>query len=289
MIDFTNKVALISGGASGIGLALARAFGKLGAKVVLADINNAQLAQASKDLSSLNIEHYSLELDVTEHAQWQRVVTEALDQFGQLDIVVNNAGVGGEPSDIKHMSESSWRWVLDVNVMGVMFGAQSTINALKQNPHKTWLINVASMAGMLGVPYSAAYAASKAAVVSMSESWAAELKQDNVCVKVLCPAFVQTNIHLSADNRQAKYGETQLSSDSPGFKQMEQAVTTGIRPELLADRVLEALGEDDLYIFTHPNYKPATDYRAAMIAKAFDKACDSDLVKHLQGKPMFGA
>jgi short-subunit dehydrogenase len=146
------------------------------------------------------------------------------------------------------------------------------------------------MAGIMGVPYSASYAATKAAVVSMTGSWAVELKRHNIHVSALCPAFVQTKIHESVRNKQDKYKSEKKAvpfnaKEKERFKQsVGQAaalVESGIPTELLAKRAVEALNSGQTYIFSHPNYREIASYRAAMIDKAFDDAQESDLVKHL--------
>lgn len=289
-IDYTGKTALISGAAGGIGLALAQEFGSLGMNIVIADIDQGALASAKASLAASNINVLACTLDVSDFAQWQHCVEQTIAKFGKLHMVVNNAGVGGIPGKIEQTDHNTWKWVVDVNLMGVLYGTQAATPAIKQHGEGGWIINVASMAGMMGVPFSSAYAATKAAVVSMTESWAVELRPHNIHVSVLCPAFVKTRIHESLRNKQAKYS----SGDAPkavssqdkeryrkSFGQAAALVESGIPPELLAKRVVEALSTRQQYIFTHPNYRQAAVYRAGLIDQAFDDAAQSDLVKHL--------
>jgi len=294
-LTYSGKTTLISGAAGGIGFALAKEFGGLGMNVVIADIDEAALENAKKELELLNINVLACKLDVTDYAQWQRCVEQTSMTFGKLHMVVNNAGVGGVPGKIEQTDHNIWRWVIDVNLMGVLFGTQAATPEIKRHGEGGWIINVASMAGMMGVPYASSYSATKAAVVSMTESWAAELKPHNIHVAALCPAFVKTRIHESMRNKQDKYKSVQESKEitledkeryKKSFGQAAALVGSGIPAELLAKRVVEALDSGQQYIFTHPNYKEATEYRAVMIGQAFNDAEQSDLVKHLVGEDM---
>lgn len=284
---FFAKTAVISGAAGGIGLALAQAFGSVGMNIVLADIDKLQLRQAKDLLEEENIPVLACELDVTDYDQWQVTIAAAQERFGEIHMLVNNAGVGGIPGSIEDTNHQTWRWVLDVNLMGVLYGAQAAIPALKKHGQGGWIINVASMAGMLGMPYAGAYCASKAAVVSMTESWAKELEPYQIQVSALCPAFVKTRIHQSGRNRQQQYQvggaqSTNTAKAQAGASKAAALVESGIEADLLASRVLEALETDQTYIFTHPNYRSVTAARAAAIDSAFVDAQNSPLVRHLQ-------
>ena len=289
-LTYSGKTTLISGAAGGIGFALAKEFGELGMNVVIADIDEDALANAKKHLESMNVNVLACKLDVTDFSQWQACVEQTIATFGKLHMIVNNAGVGGVPGKIEQADHDIWRWVIDVNLMGVVYGAQAAIPEIKRHGEGGWIVNVASMAGIMGVPYASSYSATKAAVVSMTESWAVELKSHNIQVSALCPAFVKTRIHESMRNKQDKYKSSKESKEialankeryKKNFGQAAALVESGIAPELLAKRVIEALNSGQMYIFTHPNYKEVVGYRAAMIDKAFDDAQQSELVKHL--------
>lgn len=284
-IDFSNKTAIISGAAGGIGLALAQELGQQGMQIVMADIDFKALQQSADQLSAQGLSVLACELDVTDYTQWESVVKAAKDQFGSVHMVVNNAGVGGIPSSIEQTDSNIWQWVVDVNMTGVMFGAKAAIPAIKETGEGGWVINVASMAGMHGVPYATAYSATKAAVVSMTESWAVELKSHNIHVAALCPAFVKTRIHESLRTKQEKYETSALKGNAEqlkkGFNKAAALVESGIDAELLAKRVVEALNNKQMYIFTHPNYRESVGYRGKAIDNAFKDAQNSPLVKHL--------
>jgi NAD(P)-dependent dehydrogenase (short-subunit alcohol dehydrogenase family) len=285
--EFAGKTAIISGGAGGIGLALAEEFGQLGMQIVIADIDQKELAMAEQKLRDANIQVLACPLDVTNYQQWENTVAATEAKFGNIHMLVNNAGVGGIPGSVDKTKIETWKWVLDVNVMGVVNGTQATAPSMKRNGQGCWIINVASMAGMNGVPFSGAYAASKAAVVSMSESWAVELKKHNIAVSALCPAFVQTRIHESLRNLQPQYqgvkdqAATLVKSGSTVNK-AKALVESGIPTSVLAKRVVEALQSGQTYIFTHPNFRSSVAYRSSLLDAAFADAENSPIVRHLK-------
>jgi len=284
-INFSNKTAIISGAAGGIGFALAREVGQLGMNIVMADIEQQTLQSSADTLTKEGINTLACTLDVTEFDQWQAVVEAAKQRFGNVHMLLNNAGVGGIPSSVEETDASIWQWVLDVNLTGVMFGGKAVTPSIKESGEGGWIINVASMAGMHGVPYATAYSATKAAVVSLSESWAVELKSHNIHVSALCPAFVKTRIHESLRTKQDKYATNILKDKAndikKGFGQAAALVESGIDAALLAKRVVEALEHKQMYIFTHPNYRDSVASRGKALDYAFKDAVESPLVKHL--------
>lgn len=290
--DFSGKTAIISGGAGGIGFALAEEFGQLGMHIVIADIDQTQLAEAELKLQDANIQVLACSLDVTNYQQWQDTVAAAQHKFGDIHMLVNNAGVGGIPGSIEDTKLETWKWVMDVNVMGVVNGTQAVAPSMKRHGKGGWIINVASMAGMNGVAFSGAYAASKAAVISMSESWGAELKKHNIAVSALCPAFVKTRIHESLRNLQPEYqavrGQTAAEKEANKVKMSsnkniaKELVESGIPASVLAKRVVEALLSGQKYIFTHPNFRAPIAFRSSMLDAAFSDAENSAIVGHLK-------
>jgi NAD(P)-dependent dehydrogenase (short-subunit alcohol dehydrogenase family) len=285
--EFAGKTAIISGGAGGIGFALAEEFGQLGMKIVIADIDQQQLAEAEQTLRNANIQVLACPLDVTNYQQWEDTVAAAEAKFGDIHMLVNNAGVGGIPGSIEDTKLETWKWVMDVNVMGVVNGTQAVGPSMKRHGQGGWIINVASMAGMNGVPYSGAYAASKAAVVSMSEGWAVELKKYNIAVSALCPAFVLTRIHEALRNLQPEYKDVMeqaatLTKSGNAVNKAKALVESGIPTSVLAKRVVEALQSGQTYIFTHPNFRSNVAYRSSLLDNAFADAENSPIVSHLK-------
>ena len=283
MFKFEGRTAVISGGAEGIGLSIAKALGEQKMNIVLADIDEKNLLKSSAELESLGIPVLGALLDVADEMQWKSVADKAIEKFGKVHIVVNNAGVGGDSGPIENQETEGWQWALGVNLMGVVYGAKVMTPLIKNHGEGGWILNVSSMAGMGGVPYSGAYTASKAAVVALSESWAAELKDKRIGVSVLCPAFVQTRIYDSERNRPDKYKSEnyQIENESSFSKQTKQMVKDGIDVSIVGKRVVEAINHGELYIFTHPNYRQVNQQRFNGIDEAFARSAQSPLLKDI--------
>ena len=283
MSKFIGKTAVISGGAEGIGLSIAKALGEQKMNIVLTDINEKNLQKASSELEIIGVPVLPLVLDVAKEDQWQEVAEKAIARFGKIHMVVNNAGVGGESGSIENQNARGWQWALDVNLMGVVFGAKVMVPLIKQHGEGGWIVNVASMAGMGGTPYGGAFTATKAAVVAVSESWAGELESEGINVSVLCPAFVQTRIYDSERNRQSQYKSDKKSaiSENVFLNKAKKMVENGIEVSIVGKRVVEALNDGEFYIFTHPNYRPLVEERSSQINAAFEKASKSPLLQHI--------
>ena len=283
MSQFAGKTAVISGGAEGIGLSIAQALGDQKMNIVIADIDKANLQKARSKLEDAGISVLTVVLDVAQEDQWQEVANQAIARFEKIHMVVNNAGVGGDIGPIEGQDQKGWQWALDVNLMGVVYGAKVMTPLIKQHGEGGWIVNVASMAGMGGVPYLGAYTATKAAVVALSESWAGELEEKGIRVSVLCPAFVQTRIHESERNRPAKYqSDLAHQPDEGSFaNSTKQMVENGIEVSIVGKRVVEALEDGEFYIFTHPNYHFVMQERNAAIDAAFIKSAQSPLLENI--------
>ena len=283
MFKFEGRTAVISGGAEGIGLSIAKALGEQKMNIVLADIDEKNLLKSAAELESLGIPVLAALLDVADEMQWKSVAEKAVERFGKVHMVVNNAGVGGDSGPIENQETEGWQWALGVNLMGVVYGAKVMTPLIKDHGEGGWILNVASMAGMGGVPYSGVYTASKAAVVALSESWAAELKDKRIGVSVLCPAFVQTRIYDSERNRPDKYKSEnyQIENESSFSKQTKQMVKDGIDVSIVGKRVVEAINHGELYIFTHPNYRQVNQERFNGIDEAFARSAKSPLLKDI--------
>lgn len=275
MRELTGKAAFVTGGASGIGLALGRAFAEAGMKVTLADIEADALAAAVDSLQGIGPDVHGVACDVADLASVERAAKASFDAFGNIHVVCNNAGVGGS---IDNFSPDVWRWVLDVNIMGVLHGIATFLPHLRAHGEGGHIVNTASMAGILTGPWFSPYVASKFAVVGMSEGLAAQLKPFGIGVSVVCPWFVRTRIHESARNRQERYGSSKApdpdSAQAALLSQIGELVRSGIDPSEVAARVLAAIRADDLYVFTHSgrDLRAKVEGRSAAILAAMDKA-----------------
>ena len=209
MQDFNKKVAVITGGASGIGLALARRALQEGMSVVLADIEDRALADAMQGLSEQfgNDCVHALRTDVSQVQDMDRLARSAYDRFGAVHLLFNNAGVGAGNS-IVESTLADWKWVIDVNLMGIVHGIHIFVPRMIKQGVPCHVVNTASIAGMIANgPGLGIYKATKHAVVSLSETFYFEMKSASlpIGVSVLCPGFVRTRIHESDRNRPAAY------------------------------------------------------------------------------------
>jgi NAD(P)-dependent dehydrogenase (short-subunit alcohol dehydrogenase family) len=276
MKDFRSKTAFITGGASGIGLSMARAFGRAGMNIVLADIDLDAAKEASGCLASEQIKAEPVQCDVSERAAVRAAAFEAIAAFGKVHVVCNNAGVavGGPVSTVR---ERDWDWIIDVNLKGVVYGTEVFVPLIKSHGEGGYFVNTASMAGMISPPGLEPYCATKYAVVAMSEGWHGQLAPMNIGVSVLCPGFVRTRIHESGRARQDKYGG--VGDVDPGVaatrEEAAQNVLSGIDPDIVGNRVLEAVKNGELYIFTHPAMRAYVEGRFQTILAAFDAAANS--------------
>ncbi len=254
MRELVGKAAFVTGGASGIGFALGRAFAEAGMSVMLADIETDALAAAVEGLHDLGPDVRGVSCDVADPVSVERAAKASYEAFGNVHVVCNNAGVGGG-SGIDNISLDNWRWVLDVNLMGVLHGIRTFLPHIRAHGEGGHIVNTASMAGMnSGLGFSP-YSASKFAVVNMSEGLAMQLAPLGIGVTVLCPGFVRTRISESGRNRPERYGPTQTPEPaSPAGKlaaQLAELGRSGLDPADVAAQVLAAIREDELYVFTH--------------------------------------
>jgi NAD(P)-dependent dehydrogenase (short-subunit alcohol dehydrogenase family) len=277
MRELTGKAAFVTGGASGIGFALARKFAEAGMKVMLADVEGDALKAAVDSLRGVGPEARGVICDVTDPVSVELAAKASFDAFGNIHVVCNNAGVGGG-SGIDDISLENWRWVLDVNLMGVLHGIRTFLPHIRAHGEGGHIVNTASMAGMNSGMGFSAYSASKFAVVNMSEGLAARTKPLGIGVTVLCPGFVRTRISESNRNRPARYGPARkpdpASVAGTFAAQIAEMVQSGLDPSDVAAQVLTAIREDELYVFTHydGHWRGEVEARFAGILAAMDKA-----------------
>ncbi len=275
MRNFAGKTAFVTGGAEGIGLALGRAFADAGMNVMLADIEADALAAAVKSLNGAGPAVRSVICDVADPASVARAAQTSFDTFGNVHVVCNNAGVAGG-SGIDNISLDNWRWVLDVNLMGVLHGIHAFLPHIRSHGEGGHIVNTASMAGLQSGSRLSPYTTSKYAVVAMSEGLAYELKPLGIGVSVLCPGFVRTRISESARNRPERYGVSRPPDPTSAAGQLAvrlaQLSGAGLDPAVVAARALAAIREDEFYVFTHTEMRGEVDERFAAIQAALDKA-----------------
>lgn len=257
-----GRVAVITGAASGFGLEAARIAARGGMKVVMADVQPDALELSAHDVSAIGAEVMPFRLDVSRAQEVDALAAAVHDRFGAPHFVFNNAGVGAGGLLWEHTAKD-WDWVFGVNLLGVAHGVRAftpmMLAAAEADPsYVGHLVNTASMAGLLAPPNMGVYNASKAAVVSLTETLYHDLSlvTDRVRAHLLCPYFVPTAIHLSERNRPAELRE---AGAGPTRSQMiaaamsEKAVTSGrVSAAQVAQLVFDAMAEDRFYVYSHP-------------------------------------
>lgn len=237
----SDKRIFITGGASGLGKAIAMRFAREGFKVCIGDVNDERGLEAEAELKTIAPDAFYLFCDVTKVKHLESVRTELEERWGGVDVVVNNAGVGGTAGAIEDVSLADWQWVLDVNLMGVVRGCKTFTPLFKQqgNGH---FVNIASAAGLLSAPMMSSYNVTKAGVVSLSETLLAELCTHNITTSVVCPAFFQTNL---TESMRSHIG----GLHSKVNKLMSRSKITA---EDVADSVFHAYMKQEFWVVTHP-------------------------------------
>lgn len=278
MREFKGRTAFITGGASGIGLSMAKAFAEEGMNVMLADIEQSALDRTLQDLSRYGNHVRAVACDVADPDSVERAAQTTFEAFGKVHVLCNNAGVAA-PGGIDQISVDNWRWVVDVNLMGVLYGVRSFLPRMREHGEGGHIVNTASMAGMISGMGLSPYTATKFAVVAMSEGLRPQLAPFGIGVSVLCPHFVRTRIGESGRNRPGRYGQSApLDPDNPAVAmvaEIAKQIAAGVDPTDVAARVVNAIRADELYIFTHPNMRQGVDERFAAIQAAMDKVTAS--------------
>jgi NAD(P)-dependent dehydrogenase (short-subunit alcohol dehydrogenase family) len=261
--DLAGKVAVVTGGASGIGKGIATQLTAEGARVVIADIQRDAMEATAAELGAS-----AVRTDVSDPASVEALAATVLAQFGVVHVVCNNAGIG-PLAPVADLTLDDWRWMLGVNLWGVIHGIHTFLPILKQNRDGGHIVNTASMAGLVAGPRLGAYAVAKYGVVGLTEVLAAELAADNsrVGVSVLCPGTVHTSIGTSSRNRPADLPDA-------GFKDIDIELEDNPRyrwiyPDEAGAVVVRAIKRGDLYALTHPDWYPMVAERHEAIAEAF--------------------
>lgn len=258
MKDFTNKVAVITGGASGIGFSIAQQAAHRGMKIVIADIEQTALEAAKAALEKLGSSVLAVKTDVTDPEQMKTLANNTIDTFGGVHLLVNNAGVGGIAGTFLESDLDTWQWVINVNMWGVVHGLHAFAKIMaKQN--EGYIVNTASVAGLMTAANMGAYTVSKHAVVALSEALFVEFQDGgiDVGISVLCPSYVVSNINNSDRNRphmptdeltDKEREERDISRD----KVKEFVSSVGMPASEVGEVVFKGIDNGDFYILTHP-------------------------------------
>lgn len=250
---FDGKTAVITGGASGIGLAMARRFGAAGANVVVADVQLDALRRAEAELKAAGVNAMGLTCDVAHPEQLDSLALAVQQTFGEIHLVCNNAGVYAS-GRLEEIPLETWHWVVDVNLWGVVHGCRSFVPILRRQGVPAHIVNTASMAGLGSGPDMAPYFVSKFGVVALSEALWYELQADDspVGVSVLCPGPVDTAILDAERNKPVHVPEVRTGDHGERFTQMMRGLLSeGLSPGQVAELVAQGVVEDRFWLLPH--------------------------------------
>ncbi len=292
MENVAGKVAFITGGASGIGLGLAKVLVRAGMNVAMADIRQDHLDEAqawfAQQGQAANV--IGIRLDVTDRAAFAQAADATERAFGKVHVLVNNAGMG-LVGPLKLAKFGDWDWGIGVMIGGVINGIQTFLPRILAHGEGGHIIVTSSMAAVVPIPNCAIYTTCKAAVVGLCESIRGELAPDNIGVSAFCPGPVQTNIRESGRTR-----PEQFKKDT-GYAELEQRLEARPNSQLWMDpiecgeRILRGIRRNDLYIFTHREFKEgATEHYEALLAAFPDEPLNperADAIRFLLANPIF--
>jgi NAD(P)-dependent dehydrogenase (short-subunit alcohol dehydrogenase family) len=282
-----GRTAFVTGGASGIGLGMAKAFQAARMNVVIADLRPDHIATALEELEPASV--HAIELDVTDRDAFARAADEAEGAFGKVHVLCNNAGMGilGPVTDARY---DDWDWGLGVLLGGVVNGVQTFLPRLRAHGEGGHIVNTSSMAAVIPIPGAAIYTTAKAAVVGLSESLRSDLAGEAIGVSAFCPGPVQTNIREAGRTRPERYRDS-------GYLEFERELAERPNSPLWMDpvecgeRVLAGIRNDDLYIFTHREFREGAEERFRAMAASFpDEPLDeerAEAISFLTSNPIF--
>jgi NAD(P)-dependent dehydrogenase (short-subunit alcohol dehydrogenase family) len=264
MKEFKDKVAVITGAASGLGRAMADRCAQEGMKVVLADVEVESLTKTEASMKASGATVLALRTDVSQASDVEALAQKTLEVFGAVHLLCNNAGVGTGAA-IWKSTVADWEWVIGVNLWGVIHGVRVFVPIMLEQGTECHIVNTASLAGLISGPGLGAYKVTKHGVVTLSETLFHELAERGarVGVSVLCPGVVSTRIMESARNRPGHYPTTEPPDPESAarWEALRERVATGMPPGQVADAVFEAIRNDQFYVLTHPKWQDAVRSR----------------------------
>ena len=254
MKEFEGKTAVITGAASGIGKALAEKFAEKKMQVVLADIEEEALEKTVENLRQFQHRVIGVKTDVLVEESIQELFVKSTEEYGNIHILCNNAGIGANSGSkpIWEIGKDDWDWVMGVNYQGVLKGIQTFLPHMLEHGEEGHVVTTVSLAGLL--PGAGTYGVSKHAVMALTEALSRDLlaRNANINSSVLCPGFVDTNIDKSERNRPSHLGQSYEAETDAGAEFMSAMLRQGKKPEEIADLVFESINDNIFYILSHP-------------------------------------
>lgn len=271
MQNIEGRVAFVTGGASGMGLGIAKALARAGAKVAIADVRDDHLVAAREDCAALGLEVAGYHLDVMDREQY-RTVAEAVERdLGPVSILCLNAGIG-VLGHIKDASYADWDWIMGVNLGGVINGVRTFLPAMRARGEGGHVMATSSLGGIVVAQSGGIYSAAKSGAVTMMECLREDLEKDGIGVSVLCPAAVNTNIHEHYDMRPDAFDGTTYSLAPEEREGLKAMLRQGMSPDEVGAIVVRGIRENELYLFTSgAGRQVIEDRRDALLASLPDE------------------
>jgi NAD(P)-dependent dehydrogenase (short-subunit alcohol dehydrogenase family) len=251
MREVEGKAAFITGGGSGVGLGMAKAFLAAGMRVAIADIRDDHLEQATAELSG---EVHAIRLDVTDREAFARAADETERVLGSVHVLCNNAGINLF-NDIADATYQDWDWVLGVNLGGVVNGVVTFVPRIKAHGDGGHVVNTASMAAFIAGPGAGIYTTAKFAVHGLSDALRWSLLPHGIGVSMVCPGLVKSKIYESDRVRPAKLSTDVTPADEEFMRILPGLHEAGMDPDEIGEKVLHAIRENRFYVFTHPDHR----------------------------------
>jgi len=256
MQNFKDKVAVITGGASGIGLGMARAFADRGMKLVLADLDEKALDAATAEFAAADVQVASTLCDVSKHEQVQALADLAVERFGGVNVLCNNAGIG-IPTATHNMKLSDWKWIIDVDLWGPIYGIEVFLPLIEAQG-EGHINSTSSMAGMIAARRMGAYNVAKHGVIALMASLERELRarKSPITSSVLCPGPINTNISFHSVQFRPGGAKPKADGKKSGdmAKEIQAALEAGMQPDEVGKLVLNAIEHDKFWVLTHPRW-----------------------------------
>ena len=273
MQEFSGKVAVVTGAASGIGRALAQRFAAAGMRLVLADVEHGSLEATAQSVAELGADALALRTDVSERDEVEALAEATYERYGAAHVLCNNAGVGVFQRCLWEQPLEDFEWVLSVNLWGVLHGVRAFVPRMLAGGEAGHIVNTCSMSGLTSMAGSSAYQMSKHGAVTLTETLALELAQREapIGVSALCPGYVLTQItgaernrpaHLTANALSGSEGSAALSDD-----QMKALQEIALEPAEVAQRVFEAIRDNRFWVLTHANANARIEARFGAILR----------------------
>ena len=273
MTDVAGKTAFVTGGASGLGLATARALADKGARLILADIDGAGAEAAADSLRAAGVEAIGLQLDVTDEASWADAGAAA-QAFGPVRILFSNAGVGGGSGPFEDYDTDVWRWNYAVNAHAHLYACRTFLGAMKASDEASHLVITSSMVAIVPPPISVAYISSKYATLGIAMALRNELAGTCVDISVLMPGMSATRIVETT--RDLRPAQVEVGRAAATSQAMQGVLAGGMDPAKIGARVVRAIENGDYWIFTHPEWKAMAELVTRDMLTAFGESADPD-------------